>query len=133
MIKSLQGHKHVFEKLIAESERQFMLNDTEILFYDLVETSKENWDELVGYRSTIDALHGTNESLISFRVNEIMKALTIFAVIVFPLTLFAAIFGMNTSGGMPLLHHPYGFWIVIGIMVAGSLLMYEFFRHRKWL
>ncbi len=131
--KALQGHKLAFERLIHESENIFSPKAASRELYDLIAKSIEHWDALEGYRTAIDALHQTNESLISFRVNEIMKTLTIFAVIVFPLTLIAAIFGMNTSGAMPFLHNPYGFWIVIGLMLGASLLMYEFFRHRKWL
>lgn len=131
-IKAIQGHKHVFEKLIESGRPILGIKMQDNGFHDLVETSKENWDELDGYRAATNALHETNESLISFRVNEIMKTLTIFAVIVFPLTLFAALFSMQTPG-TPFVNHPHGFWIVIGIMLVGSVSMYEFFRFKKWL
>ncbi len=62
-----------------------------------------------------------------------MRTLTVFSVIVFPLTLFAAVFGMNTLNSMPFIDHPYGFWFIIGIMLAATLAMFMFFKKKKWL
>jgi len=69
----------------------------------------------------------------NYRLNDIMKTLTIFSVIVFPLTLLAAIFGMNTINGMPFINSINGFWMVIIIMLFGSLGMLIFFKKKKWL
>ena len=80
----------------------------------------------------MDALHSTNQSLIDFRINEIIKTLTIFSVIVFPLTLIAAIFGMNAAN-MPIVGSPYGFWIILGLMASGTICMLFYFKRRKWL
>lgn len=87
---------------------------------------------LESYKETIDAFHETATSLLNYRINEIMKTLTIFSVIVFPLTLIAAIFGMNTEM-MPLVGHESGFWYIIGLMLVGVLGMLGFFKWRKWL
>ena len=46
--------------------------------------------------------------------------------------LVAAIFGMNTSS-MPIVDSPHGFWIIIGLMLTGTLSMLAFFRWKKWL
>ena len=46
-----------------------------------------------------EALEATNESVISHRVNDILRALTAISVIVLPLTLIASVFGMNV--GLP--------------------------------
>lgn len=79
---------------------------------------------------TLRALDSTNQSLLTTRTNEIIKMLTIFSVIVFPLNLLAAIFGMNTK--MPIVDSPYGFWIITGLMFLGVTIMLVFFRHKKW-
>jgi len=94
--------------------------------------SKDLWGQLENHMATIDAIQTTNESLISFRLNDIMKTLTIFSVIVFPLTLLAAIFGMNTVESMPFTG-PGGFWKVIAIMAAGVVFMFYVFKRYRWL
>ncbi|MBI4139024.1 magnesium transporter CorA family protein [Candidatus Uhrbacteria bacterium] len=130
--KALQGHKSVIRNLIRYSEGRFPIGELEVYFERLVEQTKELWDTLEVQRDTINALHETNASLIDFRINEIMKTLTIFAVLVFPLTLIAAVFGMNVQN-MPLVGHPQGFWLILGLMALGVLGMIWFFRKMKWL
>lgn len=130
--KAMQPHKQVIRSLIAEAPKFFPTQKMKIYFENLVNDTKEIWDLLDNYKETIDALHGTNASLIDFRINEIMKTLTIISVIVFPLTLLAAIFGMNTLG-MPLANHPYGFWIILSSMLFGALGLLWFFERKKWL
>ncbi len=131
--KAIQGHKTITEKLINTAPPYLPINRLQIYFQNLVERKKEMWDLVFNYIHIIDALHQTNESLISFRINEIMKTLTIFSVIVFPLTLVASIFGMNAVKGMPFLESANGFWIVIGIMAIGTLTMLGIFKGKKWI
>lgn len=130
--KAMQPHKQVIRSLIAEAPKFFPTQKIKIYFENLVSYTKEIWDLLDNYKDTIDALHETNVSLIDFRINVIMKTLTIFSVIVFPLTLLAAVFGMNTPG-MPLANHPYGFWIILTSMIFGALGLLWFFERKKWL
>jgi magnesium transporter len=130
--KAMQPHKQVIRNLIVAAPKFFPTKKMKIYFEHLINYTKEIWDHLDTYKDAIDALHETNVSLIDFRINEIMKTLTIFSVIVFPLTLLAAIFGMNTLG-IPLSNHPYGFWIVFTIMLFGALGLLWFFEKKKWL
>lgn len=87
------------------------------------------------HRETMGILYDTTASLLNIRTNEIMKMLTIFAVITFPLTLVATIFGMNTDY-LPIvseLKEPWDFWVIFGFMVFGALSIYAFFKEKKWL
>ncbi len=81
---------------------------------------------------TLSALDSTNQSLLTTRTNEIIKLLTIFSVIVFPLTLVAAIFGMNTLY-LPFVGENGDFWIIMAIMFVGLLGMLTFFKIKKWI
>ncbi len=130
--KTLQGHKSVIRNLIRYSEGRFPIKELEVYFERLVEQTKELWDTLEVQKDTINALHETNASLIDFRINEIMKTLTIFSVIVFPMTLLAAIFGMNAKY-MPFVEGKYGFWMIIGLMSFCILSMLLFFKKKKWI
>ena len=130
--KTMQPHKNVIRKLISAATQFFSISKLNIYFNYLVENTKEVWDHLENYKDSIDALHNTNESLVNFKTNEIIKTLTIFSVIVFPLTLLAAIFGMNAIN-MPLVNLEYGFWNIIGIMLVGSILMLWIFKKKKWM
>lgn len=90
------------------------------------------WHILENHKETIEALHETNESLLSLRTTEITKNLTIMAFIILPLTLVANIFGMNVSF-FPIVGSPYDFWIIVGIMIVGIAGMFIFFKWKKWI
>src|SRR5262249_14904478 len=94
--------------------------DLEIYFDDIVDAHERIWDNLENYKEVIVALEETNESVITHRLNDILRVLTSITVIVLPLTLIASFFGMNVwlpggdqSGG------PHtSFWVILAIMVA---------------
>jgi magnesium transporter len=84
------------------------------------------------HTETLRMLHETNEAVVSNNLNKIIKVLTMFSVIVFPLTLFAGIWGMNTRN-MPLVGHPYDFWIVMVLMAIATFIMLILFKFKKWI
>ena len=131
--KIMQAHKSVISKLIKCSETYYPSRYLHEYFNNLVNHTKDIWEFLENYKGTIDALHETHESLMAHRLNQIIKTLTIFSVIVFPLTLLAAVFGMNTMNSMPFVNSPYDFWIVTIIMLVGAIGMLVYFKSKKWL
>jgi magnesium transporter len=83
-------------------------------------------------REFLNELRATNDSLLSTKQNDVMKTLTIMAFITFPLSLVAAIFGMNT-GYLPFVGSQADFWIVIGIMIIFTGIFFWFFKYKRWL
>ncbi len=131
--KIMQNHKNIFKKLL-EMKNHIVMNEEIIRFYkDLIEHSKTIWEILENQKEMVDILYETNESLLNYKLNDVIKTLTIFSVIVFPLTLFATIFSMNTVDGMPFIHGKHGFWIIIGFMALIAAGMLMFFKKKKWL
>jgi magnesium transporter len=57
--------------------------------------------------------------------------LTVFSVILLPLTLISGIFGMNVD--FPGFGTAAAFWAIIGFMVATILGLIVFFRFKRWL
>jgi magnesium transporter len=106
-------------------------DDLEIYFDDIVDAHERIWDMLENYKEVVEGLDDTNESLISHRVNDILRILTVISVTLLPLTLLASIFGMNVR--VPGQGSVAAFWIVVGAMVVlmGGLL--ALFRRRGWL
>ncbi len=129
----MQSHFRVWQKFINYSEKFNFKRENALKYNNLIDYTRDIWDYLKNYKDTINALHETQESMTSLKINEIMKTLTIFSVVVFPLTLLAAIFGMNTMNSMPFVDSPYDFWYIIAIMAVGMILMFAFFKKKKWL
>ena len=130
--KTMQSHRGILQKLM-ETTRGWRPSKMDNDYNNLIVHTKDIWDYLTNYKDTINALHDTQESMISLKINEIMKTLTIFSVIVFPLTLLAAIFGMNTMNSMPFVDSSHDFWYIMGIMLTGMIIMFGYFKKRKWI
>jgi magnesium transporter len=131
--KIMQNHKNII-KLLPAIQTGFAPQQTVNRYYnELLDHSKRFWEFLEIQKEMIEVLNATNESMMNYRISDIMKTLTIFSVIVFPLSLFAAIFGMNTISSMPFVENQYGFWIIILLMFTGSMAMLGFFYKKKWL
>jgi magnesium transporter len=86
---------------------------------------------LENYKEVVEALEDTNESVISHRVNDAVRVLTAFSVVVLPLTLLASIFGMNVD--FPFEPGEGAFWGILTGMLVLLVTMLAFFRRRGWL
>ncbi|HWM55421.1 MAG TPA: magnesium transporter CorA family protein [Solirubrobacterales bacterium] len=105
--------------------------DLEIYFDDIVDAHERIWDMLENYKEVVEALAETNESVISHRVNDILRVLTAISVIVLPLTLIASVWGMNV--GVPGEGDETDFYLIVGAMLAMLIAMVAYFRSRSWL
>jgi magnesium transporter len=105
--------------------------DLEIYFDDIVDAHERIWDMLENYKEVVEALEETNESVISHRVNDILRVLTSISVIVLPLTLLASIWGMNV--GVPGEGDTTAFWVITASLAALLVAMVAYFRRRGWL
>jgi magnesium transporter len=86
---------------------------------------------LENYKEVVEALEDSNESVISHRVNDILRVLTAFSVIILPLTLIASLWGMNV--GVPGEGDTEDFWAIVGGMAVLLVSMLAYFRRRGWL
>jgi magnesium transporter len=128
--KTIRPERTVLRDL-ERTKQRYMREDMEVYFDDIVDAAERIWDMLENYKEVVEALEDTNESVLSHRVNDILRVLTAISVVVLPLTLIASIFGMNT--GVPWEGNMAGFWVIVGVMVALLAGMIGYFRHRGWL
>jgi magnesium transporter len=70
--------------------------------------------------------------MVSIEQNNIIKIVSVAAVIFLPPTLVASIYGMNFHF-IPELSWKYGYFLSIGLMVLVAWLPYTYFKYRKWL
>lgn len=101
-------------------------------FSDLFRTNRRIDNILKTYKETIGSLEETNHILVNLKRNEIVKILTVFSVVILPLTLLASIWGMNTNF-LPFSESKIDFWLIMGLMLAALFTMLFYFRKKKWL
>jgi magnesium transporter len=71
-------------------------------------------------------------SISANKSNEVMKVLTIFSAYFLPLTFIVGVYGMNFEF-MPELEWTFGYPMVIGLLLLVFILIYVWFRRKKWL
>ena len=125
----INPQKEIFDSLMKEGV-SFFGKSLSPYFSDLLGTFRRVWNALENYYEAISVLGETNQSLLSTKTNEEIKLLTIFSVIVLPLTLIASIWGMNIP--LPFQNNPFGFAILISIMGLSLLFMILYFKKKKW-
>jgi magnesium transporter len=116
---------------LERTKQRYIADDLDIYFEDIVDASERIWDMLENYKEVVEALESTNESAISHRVNEILQLLTVFSVLLLPLTLVASIFGMNVE--IPGEGSVGAFWIILVVMISLLAGMLFYFRRRRWI
>ena len=100
--------------------------------YDLFRMYARIDNYLKTLKDTIESLEQTNHGIVNLKRNETIKILTIFSVILMPLTLLASMWGMNTTL-LPFRQFSFDFWIIISIMLVISAIMLRYFKLKKWL
>ncbi|HVS85883.1 MAG TPA: magnesium transporter CorA family protein [Gaiellaceae bacterium] len=118
-------------RLMERQVERFLPEELELYFDDIVDASERIWDILDNYKEVVEALEDTNESLISHQQNDILYVLTIFSVVMLPLTFLTGFFGMNVH--FPGFDSTNGFLATLALFVVCIAGMLGFFRWKKWL
>jgi magnesium transporter len=128
--KIIKPQRPTLRQLERQIER-FLPEELELYFDDIVDASERIWDLLDNYKEVVEALEDTNESLISHQQNDILYVLTIFSVVLLPLTVLTGFFGMNVH--FPGFETWDAFWASLGLMAVAIVGMLAFFRWKRWL
>jgi magnesium transporter len=106
---------------------------------DMKEYFRDISDHLQRLNQTVESIRDTiataiavNLSMISLQENETMKRLAAYGALVAVPTMIAGIYGMNFEH-MPELGWRFGYWAVVGIMVAIDAWLFYRLRKARWL
>ena len=113
-------------------ESKLIKKTTNIYLRDVYDHTIQIIDSTESFRDILSGMIDIYLSSISNRMNEVMKVLTIIATIFIPLTLVAGIYGMNFTY-MPELKSPWGYPLVLLIMLSIATVMLFYFRKKKWI
>jgi magnesium transporter len=117
-------------RVLERHTRRFLPEELDIYFDDIVDAAERIWDLLDNYKEVVEGLESTNESVISHRQNDILRILTVFSVVLLPLTLITGIFGMNVH--FPGFGGSDAWWAIVGAMVTVLVGLLGFFRYKKF-
>jgi magnesium transporter len=117
---------------LSRSESPFFQESTKVFFRDVYDHVVQIVDTIETLREMVSASLDIYLSSISYRLNAVMKVLTIITTIFMPLTFIVGIYGMNFEH-MPELKWEWGYPLVLGLMVAIGIAMLGFFKRKKWM
>lgn len=118
--------------LITKGTSRFIMQQNLAYFRNVYDNMVRFNDTMGGLRDIISGAMEAYVSIVSNRLNEIMKTLTIIATIMMPLTLVASIYGMNFKH-MPELNSVYGYPMVIAVMAVIMISMLFYFKKKRWI
>lgn len=121
--------------IIAQLEhknKKFLPENLDVYFDDVVDMIEKMWNSLENLQELVDSLQETNESIISHNTNNVIKVLTLFSVIMLPLTFITGFYGMNLQG-LPLAESSYSVAFVSAFILSIAVLMIGFFKYKDWL
>lgn len=127
----VEPQRMIFDSLRATGSN-FFGTEYRHYFAILYQTHRRIENTLKNAKETIEALEATNHILVTVKMNEVIKVLTLFSVIFMPLTLLASIWGMNTNF-LPFQKTESDFLFILLIMAATLGAMISFFRYKKWI
>lgn len=118
-------------ELIRDETKLFLRDcfDHTIQLTELLETQRELCSDVRDF----------HVSMITYRMNEIMKVLTIIATIFMPLSFIASVYGMNFKSddahplNMPELAWKYGYLFALGLMLLTAIAFLAWFWRKGWL
>jgi magnesium transporter len=129
-----RGAMHQREVLHRLSRGEFALVPAPALpfFRDVYDHFQRVADLADGYRELLSGALDAYLSMVSNRMNEVMKALTLVATVLLPMTFIAGVYGMNFDH-MPELHWRWGYAFAWAFMLTVGGGMIAWFKTRKWL
>lgn len=116
--RALRFHEEIWVSLM---EKKFLGEDSARLHNEY----KKIWNAILHYQEITHSLEGTNNSLLAFKTNEVMKLLTVINFIILPISIIPTALGLaKTIEGKV--------YIVSGFVIL-SLFIYSTFKKKKWL
>ena len=127
--------REVITQLLREDHELFA-GDTRIFLRDCYDHTVQIMDLLETYRDMSASILDIYLSSVSNSLNETMRVLAVIATIFMPLTFIAGVYGMNFDRShpwnMPELGWPYGYPLVLLIMLGIFAGMLVYFKRRRW-
>ncbi len=117
---------------LSRLDGPFLQQPTKVFFRDVYDHVVQIVDTIETLREMVSASLDIYLSSVSYRLNAVMRVLTVITTIFMPLSFIASIYGMNFEY-MPELESRWGYPLVLGVMTAVGVGMLVLFRTKRWL
>lgn len=129
-LTALQPQANVLNSLRTGRYMRFYEDDQDIVedltlgTAELIELTKSRLRTLINFRQAYDTIVTNN-------LNTAFKRLTSIGIFLTIPMIAGGLWGMNVA--LPFAHNPYGFWIIVTIVLVITIILIANFKKRKWL
>ena len=117
--------------LLERGEIGLIQGKTKIFLRDVYDHTIQVIETVETYRDMVSGMLDIYLSSMSNRMNQVMKILTMIATVFIPLTFIAGIYGMNFKY-MPELEWHWGYPLVWAVMIVLGIIMFIYFKRKRW-
>lgn len=117
---------------LLREESPLLGNDTRIFLRDVHDHAVQAMDAVETLRELLAGLQDATMSTLSFRMNEVMRVLTVIGTVFIPLTFVVGVYGMNFEV-MPELRWPWAYPVLWLFMLSLAATMLSWFGRKGWL
>ncbi len=119
--------------LRVERESTPLIDPSVLIFYrDIYDHTVQMIETVESLRDVVAGMLDIYLSSVSYRLNEIIKVLTLFSTIFMPLTFIVGVYGMNFRY-LPELEYRWSYPVLWVLMIGISVTMLLYFRRRRWI
>lgn len=116
---------------VTQGNYMQLFNEDVELMQDLMIANSQLVDSARSVLKTIQNIRTATEAILTNRLNNTIRTLTILTIILTIPTIIASLFGMNVA--IPMSGYKYAFWMVLGFIVVTVLGVVLLFKRNKWL
>ena len=131
LVSLIENQLYCVSGLSASDNNALQEAHRKAFIQDLVSEAEIAQRGIYRLENRLNNLYNDYQMAGSDRVEKRLRFLTIVSVITLPLGLIAGLLGMNV-GGLPGISFPFGFLVVVILMIVIGLLQYWYFKRNGW-
>ncbi len=118
--------------IVARRDVELLGEETSVYFQDVYDHVLRVTDAIDTYRDLLASALDAYLSVTSNNLNQVMRTLTSWSIILMTLALIAGVYGMNFVR-MPELHWSFGYYYALGVMLFLGAILFAWFKRIDWL
>ena len=116
---------------LAKMETEMIKDENRVHYKELQDNINEATELSDSYREILYDQITMYHTMMSTKLNDIMRTLTVFSVIFIPLTFIVGVYGTNFDY-LPEIHWQYGYFLMWLVMLFVAVAMLLVFKRKKW-
>jgi Mg2+ and Co2+ transporter CorA len=128
----LKPQKNILETLLQEKYPPINTPEKISLIHQLIRTNIKVWNSIESAQEIIESLEVTNNSIVSFKLNNTMRFLAAVSLITFAMSVTLGIFTLIPFGSFGVAHEFIKFWLALFSLFFIAVLSFWLFRKKRW-